>query len=204
MYVEILILAHLADRPGHGYEIKKRVERILGGSVALNNNLLYPALRRFEEMGAVRRTVEQQQGKPSRNTYSLTETGAEVLQSLLRDFPPEVARDETEFLTRVAFFDLLDLPTRLEILAARRTALHGHLAHLQRMVILAGDAPSPYGPAVISFLEDQMHRELDWIATLTQREERASTAESPPAPLTGEARQGEGATRISPARRSME
>ena len=39
----MLILAHLADRPAHGDEIKKHVERTLGGSSAINN-LLYPAL----------------------------------------------------------------------------------------------------------------------------------------------------------------
>jgi hypothetical protein len=39
----MLILAHLADRPAHGDEIKKHVERTLGGSPAINN-LLYPAL----------------------------------------------------------------------------------------------------------------------------------------------------------------
>src|SRR5215208_3338953 len=52
-YVDILILQNLIARPAHGYEIKKSVERIMGGAFAVNNNVLYPALRRFEEMGAV-------------------------------------------------------------------------------------------------------------------------------------------------------
>ena len=46
MYFDILMLRVLADEPQHGYEIKKRVERILGGR-SINNNVLYPALRRF-------------------------------------------------------------------------------------------------------------------------------------------------------------
>jgi hypothetical protein len=40
----MLILAHLTDRPAHGDEITKHVERTLGGSSAINNNLLHPAL----------------------------------------------------------------------------------------------------------------------------------------------------------------
>jgi DNA-binding PadR family transcriptional regulator len=181
MYVDILILAHLAHQPRHGYEIKKRVERILGGSIVLNNNLLYPALRRFEEMGAVRRAVEHQQGKPNRNVYALTETGGDVLQGLLRDFPPELARDETEFITRVAFFHLLDPAARLDILARRRTALGMQRAHLQQMAALAGDDPGMYSASVIAFLADQIERELGWIATLTQQEERDARGVAPPA-----------------------
>ena len=52
MYFDILMLRVLADEPQHGYEIKKRVERILGGR-SINNNVLYPALRRFGEQGAI-------------------------------------------------------------------------------------------------------------------------------------------------------
>jgi len=41
------MLRVLADQERHGYEIKKQVERILGGR-SINNNVLYPALRKFE------------------------------------------------------------------------------------------------------------------------------------------------------------
>src|SRR5215831_10388402 len=37
------MLRVLADHERHGYEIKKQVERILGGR-SINNNVLYPAL----------------------------------------------------------------------------------------------------------------------------------------------------------------
>ncbi len=169
MYVDILILSHLASRPSHGYEIKKSVERILGGNIALNNNLLYPALRRFEEMGAVRREVEARGGRPNRHVYHLTEVGTEVLQGLLHDFSPDIARDETEFLVRVAFFDLLDPPARLEILAKRRVALSEHLAHLAAMRPESA-AYSPYAVQVTDFLEQQIRLEVDWVDALTQRE----------------------------------
>ena len=59
MYVEILILAHLSRQPAHGYEIKRSVEQSLGEAYAINNNQLYPTLRRFEEMGAITREVPE-------------------------------------------------------------------------------------------------------------------------------------------------
>src|SRR5579884_2849964 len=66
MRAEILILAALLSRPMHGYEIKKAYDQTLGGLVTLHHNQLYPALRRFEAIGAVRCEAIEQQGRPDR------------------------------------------------------------------------------------------------------------------------------------------
>jgi len=115
MWMDILILGHLSHGPAHGYEIKQRVGRSIGFTHLLNNNVLYPALRRFEEMGAVTSELVPQQGSPPRRVYHMTEAGQEVLRGLLEDFPPEHATSE-EFVTRVGYFHLLDPRSRLEIL----------------------------------------------------------------------------------------
>ena len=175
MYVHILILAHLSDRPAHGYEIKKSVERILGGGFAINNNLLYPALKRFEEMGAVTREVERQEGRPDRHVYRLTDRGEEVLQGLLLDFSPELARDEAEFLVRVAFFHLLDAPARREILRTREAVLRDHLAHLAGVLPADQRAAHPFGARVIQLLTRQIEQELEWIAFLAQETTEETT-----------------------------
>src|SRR6266581_9164680 len=91
MYSEILILAMLQPGPRHGYEIKKDIDRALGGMVVLNNKTLYLALKRFEEMGAVTWQIIPQIGKPNRHLYALTGRGIELLQAYLRDFGPEQA-----------------------------------------------------------------------------------------------------------------
>jgi len=107
MYAEIVILAMLRQRPQHGYEIKKGIEQVFGGTVALNNTILYPTLKRFEEAGAVVRQVVQQEGKPNRHIYNLTECGIELLHTSLCDFPPEQAANEAEVFTRVSFCEHL-------------------------------------------------------------------------------------------------
>lgn len=53
MYVDILLLAELTTGPKHGYEIKKNIQNRLGNNFELNHNMLYPTLRRFENMGAI-------------------------------------------------------------------------------------------------------------------------------------------------------
>jgi len=174
MYAEIVILATLSTRPQHGYEIKKGVERALGGKIPLNNKTLYPALKRFEEMGAVQREVVRQQGKPDRHIYQLTERGSEVLQALLQDFLPDLLRNDAEFLVRVAFFHLLEPEIRLEILRIRAELVTKHLAHSQELEVLTEEHMPSYSYAmqVLLFHKRQQQNELEWIQSLTQEVQR--------------------------------
>jgi DNA-binding PadR family transcriptional regulator len=174
MYAEIVILAALRTRPQHGYEIKKNVERALAGSISLNNKTLYPALKRFEEMGAVQRTVERQEGKPDRHIYQLTERGMEILQGLLLDFSPELLRNDAEFLVRVAFFHLLEPEIRLEILQIRLEQIMKVLNRFQELKGLTEQhmPPESYAQDVLLLSEQQRHLELEWIQTLIQKIQR--------------------------------
>lgn len=176
MYVDIVILANLASRPQHGYEIKKNVGMVLGAEHTLNNGVLYPTLRRFEEMGAVEREVERQAGKPDRHIYHLTQLGREILHDLICEFPPEVARDQVEFIVRVSFFELVEPSERREILAARAAALGRSLETHERIVRLVAEERMPmprYARQVLSFLADQVRLEREWIERLM----RESTGE---------------------------
>jgi DNA-binding PadR family transcriptional regulator len=171
VYVDILILAILTTRPYHGYEIKKNIQQVAGRGVSLNNGQLYPALKRFEEMGAIQREVERQEGRPDRHIYHLTGLGHEVLHDLLVEFPPEVARSQTEFLVRVSMFDLLELQERLEILAARRAELQGSLDHREQILGLVsseGVALTPFAVQTMQFDQKRTQIELDWIDELAR------------------------------------
>ncbi|QBD83301.1 PadR family transcriptional regulator [Ktedonosporobacter rubrisoli] len=174
MYVDILILAELTSQPYHGYELKRRVERILGGTVTINANQLYPTLRRFEEMGAVSREVERQLGKPDRHIYSITDRGLEVLQDLLQDFPPEIARSDAEFGSRVAYFHLLEPRARLAILTTREQALRHHLQHLEQSQKLVSENNASqlfYVAHFLSFQQQQLQHELAWLSSLIKEVE---------------------------------
>jgi DNA-binding PadR family transcriptional regulator len=165
VYLDILILFLLTDRPAHGYELKKRVEHVMGAAVTLNNNVLYPALHRFEEMGAVERNaIVVQQGRPSRHVYRLTDVGREVLGALIRDFPPADAIVDAEFRTRVACFDLVDDEVRREIVETRLAALRARLAQLHKLAAEA--AASAWSARLIDFLLAHREWELGWTATL--------------------------------------
>src|SRR5215469_12961135 len=162
MYLDILILAHLAHHPAHGYEIKKMVDRSVG-SARLNNNVLYPALKRFEEAGAIEGELVPQQGVPPRRVFRLTEAGHELLRGLLEEFPDEMADSDEEFLTRLAFFRLIAPEARREILARRQRALRRRVDHLEEMAGLAADDHAEaYARRVLDFQRRQAEKELDW------------------------------------------
>jgi DNA-binding PadR family transcriptional regulator len=161
-YVEILILRHLRRRPAHGYELRKRVEHTTG--VWLNNNSLYPALRRFEEAGAVTRTEEPQEGRPPRLVYALTPLGRELLHDMLADLPPEQAPDDYEFLTRLGQFSLLEPAERLAILDARDKALEARIAHFAELITRSGG--DRWAEAATAELSHRDEAERAWIAGL--------------------------------------
>jgi len=172
VYFDILMLRVLADRERHGYEIKKQVERILGGR-SINNNVLYPALRKYEDQGAIERVAAAAHpGRPPRNVYRLTDAGHDLLQAMIREADPALLGDDNEFQTRVAFFADLDAEDRLRILGVRRQIVEDHLAHL---AALRPDTEEfPWGLRVMDFTVERLRQELSWLEALA-----AASVESP-------------------------
>lgn len=171
MYLDILILAQLSAQPRHGYEIKKTLQQVLGGELTLNNGVLYPALRRFEEMGAVEREVERQQGKPDRHIYHLTPLGREILHDLLVEFPPPLARDQVEFIVRVSYFDQLEPDEIRDILLARRAERRRSVEHMERILAMVEEERLPmpaFARRTLEFREAEVRHELEWIESLAR------------------------------------
>jgi DNA-binding PadR family transcriptional regulator len=163
-YVEILILRRLRTGPAHGYELRKRVEQTTG--VVLHNNSLYPALKRFEEAGAVTKTAQPQDGRPPRLVYTLTDSGRELLHDMLADLPPEQAADDAEFMARLGQFSLIDPAEQKAVLAARTQAVHTRLAHRKKMRDLAAERGERWGALVAAELVRRDEQELAWLAGL--------------------------------------
>lgn len=78
--VELMILALLADRPTHGYELGKLIELRSGGEIAFNVCTLYPVLYRMENDGWIAGRWVERPGERRRCHYSLTAKGREVLR----------------------------------------------------------------------------------------------------------------------------
>ena len=156
--------------------MKKGIELALGGIVSLNNKVLYSDMKQFEELGAVVREVVPQEGKPPRHVYHLTESGIGLLHAYLSDFPPNLAGNDAEFFTRVAFFDSLEPQERQAILRARLAYLQGGLEYLHKMQQLAETVcPTEYAQRVLSFHLQRVRNEHQWIATWLEEMQAAQS-----------------------------
>lgn len=68
------ILCVLHERPMHGYEITRAVERVTNGCCSPTEGTIYPVLREFEEGGYLTAEITVVSGR-QRKTYTLTEKG---------------------------------------------------------------------------------------------------------------------------------
>lgn len=165
VWVEIVLLANLAKSPAHGYELRQRVEKSIG--TTLSNNSLYPTLRRFTEAGAVTRTPQTQQGRPTRHVYEITDVGVEMLHDMLVELPDELAADQAEFLSRLVHFDRLTGAERVAVLDARGRALLARVARTAET--MATVEPDSWARVVLDEVLSRSHAELRWLDTLRVR-----------------------------------
>jgi DNA-binding PadR family transcriptional regulator len=73
--LRFVILALIAEKPSHGYELIKAIEEKLGGGYAPSPGVVYPTLTLLEELGYA--TVEAQEG--GKKLYSITTEGRTFL-----------------------------------------------------------------------------------------------------------------------------
>lgn len=71
------ILRALHERPMHGYDIARAVERLTRGCCSPTEGTIYPVLRGFESGGYVTAVTERVAGR-QRRTYTLTDRGREA------------------------------------------------------------------------------------------------------------------------------
>ncbi|MFC4911787.1 PadR family transcriptional regulator [Actinomadura gamaensis] len=167
MYLDILVLSRLRQGAAHGYELRRRIEATT--SFAMHNNSLYPALRRFEEAGAVERTTEPQDGRPPRHVYRITPAGTRLLHDMAADLPDDLAGNEGEFLVRLSLFDDLAPHERARVIAARDRAVELRLRRLEEIDGHAAGAGSPWGRLVAREMLARAERERGWLAELARR-----------------------------------
>jgi len=73
--LQLLLLALLAEKPSHGYELIKAIEERSGGFYVPSPGMVYPALTWLEEMDYAAVAAEG-----SKKLYSITDAGREFLR----------------------------------------------------------------------------------------------------------------------------
>jgi PadR family transcriptional regulator AphA len=88
--------------PLSGYDLKRLFDHTLATMWAAAQSQIYKELRRMKELGWVEMEREEQESRPDRKIYSITDQGQTALRKW-QALPPEVFQVRDELLLKVLF-----------------------------------------------------------------------------------------------------
>lgn len=119
MYYDICILSCLMEKPRHGYEIKKYLISKFEVCTKINNNTIYPMLKKYMKIEAITQKEQLQQGKPAKKVYYITEKGRLLFFQRLNNISLDVIINRDEYMMRLSFFNYLINKNRKRLLNER-------------------------------------------------------------------------------------
>ncbi len=172
--LDLAVLGLLHESPMHGYELRKRLNAVLGAFRALSYGTLYPCLKDLVARGWIVASAAADApstGGRARIVYELTAEGKERFQELLTEAGPAAWEDDS-FDVRFAFFSRTDAAVRLRILEGRRTRLEERLDNVRSAAGRARDRMDGYTMALQQHGLDAAEREVRWLNELIETERR--------------------------------
>lgn len=179
----LAILGTLAEKPLHGYEIRKRLGTQLGPFRALSYGSLYPALKRMLAAGLIgvnEDGPEVGSSRRSRIVYHLTEDGKAQLKEELASAGSSAWEDDT-FDVRFSMFDRTDAATRLRILEGRRSRLSERIEEISAGLRAVRERHDAYTAELQRHGLERVEREVEWLDKLIENERAASSGDDEPA-----------------------
>jgi DNA-binding PadR family transcriptional regulator len=178
--LELAVLGLLHESPLHGYELRKRVNALLGPLRAISYGSLYPCLKEMVAAGLLTTddaAAGPATGRRSRIVYKLTAEGKERLQEQLSEGGPS-AWDDDSFGVRFAFFAQTDADVRLKILEGRRSRLEERREKVTTAVGRTREKLDRYTLELQRHGLESVDREVRWLNELIATE-RAGVAARP-------------------------
>ena len=170
--LELAVLGLLHEAPLHGYELRKRLNAVLGWGRVLSYGSLYPALKKLlkagmiaEDAGAAPSTASRRQ----RIVYALTPLGEERFRALMAEAGPSAWEDDN-FDVRFAFFSRTDMEIRLRILEGRRARLEERLERVQGQLERTQAQMDRYATELQRHGVESVQREVRWLSDLIDAE----------------------------------
>ena len=180
--LELAVLGLLHESPMHGYELRKRLNALLGMFRAFSYGSLYPCLKQLLAKGLIVEDRPEEpnvalalQSRRSKIVYKLTADGKERLQQLLAEAGPAAWEDEG-FGVRFAFFSHTRADVRLRILEGRRSRLEERLESVRAALARTRERVDSYTLELQNHGLESVEREVRWLNELIGRE-RAEQAE---------------------------
>ena len=116
------LLALLANGPAHGYELKRAMEQQFGAVLPpLNAGQIYTTLSRLERDALVQDNAVEQNGRPNKRVYQLTEKGKSELAGWVADSTPQT-RLKDDFFIKLVLARAAGIADPAELIDRQRAA----------------------------------------------------------------------------------
>ena len=168
--LELAVLGLLHDSPLHGYELRKRLNLLLGWGRLLSYGSLYPALKRLLRSGLINEVTATTPGvsRRQRIVYQITPAGRQYFGEQITDTGPAAWEDDT-FNMRFAFFSRTDAEVRLRILEGRLSRLQERLDRARHSG-RGGSGDDRYLSELRRHSIESVEREVRWLNELIESE----------------------------------
>jgi DNA-binding PadR family transcriptional regulator len=203
--LELAVLGLLHETPLHGYELRKRLNSLLGTFRAWGYGSLYPCLKDLLAQGLIAEEshadagqaprpgqdrplpgqarqrpgqARPRSGRRSKIVYRLTADGKERLQDLLAEAGPAAWEDDG-FGVHFAFFGQTRADIRLRILEGRRTRLEERLDNFRAAMSRTRERLDSYTLELHRHGLESVEREVRWLNELIASERESGTAAPP-------------------------
>ena len=176
MSTRMVILGFLRGSPLYGYEIKQRIEHVMGDWTDIAFGSIYFALKKLDEEGFIRKTgTEQEAGRPSRTVYEITSAGREEFMRLLRGVWGDVERQSFDFDIALSFIGALPAQEVKDNLRKRIAGLEHVLQYIgshEKEQVADEHTPKRLVAAVFAHHRVHLQAELEWTRELLVSFER--------------------------------
>ncbi|MDN3026937.1 PadR family transcriptional regulator [Streptomyces sp. S.PB5] len=140
------VMAALLEGEASGYDLAKGFEASVANFWMATPQQLYRELERMEADGLVTARVVEQERRPNKRLFSLTESGLEVLRAYVAQVPAKPTAIRDELLVKVQCVDVGDAGAVRAAIVERVERSTAKLARYERMRerMLAGRSEDEY------------------------------------------------------------
>lgn len=110
-----IVLGILSEKPATGYEIKERFSTIFANFYNASFGSIYPILHKLTKENKVIFETIEQEGKPDKKVYSITEEGQRVFHNYLSQ-PVENEKIKWDFMVRLFYSEHLNERERVALI----------------------------------------------------------------------------------------
>ena len=181
--IELAVLGLLHEGPMHGYEVRKRLNLMLGWGRVLSYGSLYPTLKKMLRSGHIEELAPMMTptSKRPKIVYQVTPAGTAEFERLMADIGPTAWEDDN-FGVRFAFFGRTDMEIRLRVLEGRRSRLQERLDRIQSQLDLTAKEVDSYHAELQRHGVESAQREVEWLSDLINAERNAYLKPQEPTP----------------------